>query len=34
MIKKLRGMHKDHPEWFEVPKPKSMKGKNIVEYTV
>ena len=32
MIKKLRGMRKDHPEWFEVPKPKSDKGKNVVDY--
>ena len=33
IIKKLRGMYKDHPEWFETPKPKSDKGKNEVDYS-
>jgi len=34
IIKNLRHMHKEHPEWFEVPKPKSDKGKNVVDYSV
>ena len=25
---------KIHPEWFEVPKPKSVKGKNKVDYSI
>ena len=33
-IKELRAMYKVHPEWFETPKPKSDKGKNVVEYSV
>jgi len=33
-IQKLRAIYKIHPEWFEIPKPKSDKGKNIVEYSV
>ncbi len=33
-IQKLRAIYKVHPEWFEVPKLKSDKGKNAVEYTV
>lgn len=33
-IKKLRVMHKEHPEWFEVPKPKSIAGKNALDYPV
>ncbi|OHA59917.1 MAG: hypothetical protein A2589_02670 [Candidatus Vogelbacteria bacterium RIFOXYD1_FULL_46_19] len=33
-IQKLRKMHKEHSEWFEVPKPKSDKGKNVVDYSV
>ena len=33
-IKELRGMYKAHPEWFEVPKPKSAKGKNEVDYSI
>ncbi len=32
-IQELRAMYKVHPEWFEVPKPKSDKGKNAVEYS-
>jgi len=27
-------MYKDHPEWFETPKPKSDKGKNMLDYSV
>ena len=27
-------MFKVHPEWFEVPKPKSDKGQNAVDYSV
>lgn len=27
-------MYKAHPEWFEVPKPKSDKGKNVIEYSI
>ncbi len=27
-------MYKEHPEWFETPKPKSDKGKNVVDYPV
>lgn len=34
IIKNLRHMHKEHPEWFEVPKPKSGKGKNVIEYSI
>ena len=30
-IKKLRHIYKEYPEWFEVPKPKSDKGKNVVD---
>jgi len=33
-IQKLRAIYKVHPEWFEVPKPKSDKGKNVVNYSV
>jgi hypothetical protein len=33
-IQELRCIFKVHPEWFEVPKPKSDKGKNILEYSV
>jgi len=33
-IQELRAMHKAHPEWFEVPKPKSTKGKNEVNYSI
>jgi|GEM_PF-5625757 len=31
-IQKLRTIYKIHPEWFEVPKPKSVKSKNEVDY--
>ena len=31
-IQKLRKMHKEHPEWFEVPKSKSVKSKNVIDY--
>ena len=31
---KLRAMYKAHPEWFEMPKPKSVKGKNVVDYSI
>ena len=34
IIQKLRGMFKQRPEWFEVPKPKSDKGKNAVDYSI
>ncbi len=27
-------MYKEHPKWFEVPKLKSDKGKNEVDYSV
>lgn len=27
-------MYKAHPEWFDVPQPKSNKGKNEVDYSV
>ena len=33
-IQKLRAIYKGHPEWFEVPKPKSDKGKNVVDYSI
>ncbi|MBI2669741.1 MAG: hypothetical protein HYX20_01150 [Candidatus Yanofskybacteria bacterium] len=33
-IQELRAIYKVHPEWFEVPKPKSDKGKNAVDYSV
>ena len=33
-IQKLRAIYKVHPEWFEVPKPKSTKGKNEVDYPI
>ena len=33
-IRELRAMFKQHPEWFEVPKPKSTKGRNVVDYSV
>jgi len=31
-IQELRAMYKAHPEWFEVPEPKSIKGKSEVDY--
>lgn len=33
-IQELRAMYKAHPEWFEVPQPKSNRGKNEVEYSI
>ena len=33
-IQKLRAIYKVHPEWFEIPKPKSDKGQNAVDYSV
>ena len=33
-IRELRAMFKVHPEWFETPKPKLNKGKNIIEYSI
>jgi len=33
-IQELRAIYKVHPEWFEVPKPKSDKGQNVVDYSV
>ena len=34
IIQELRGMFKERPEWFEVPRPRSIKGKNEVEYSI
>ena len=34
IIPKLWAMHKEHPEWFDVPKHKSNKGQNAVDYPV
>lgn len=34
IIQELRGMFKQHPEWFEVPKPTSIKGRNVVDYSI
>ncbi len=33
-IQKLRAIYKVHPEWFEVPKPKSDKRQNEIDYSV
>lgn len=33
-IMELRKMFKAHPEWFETPKPKSVKGKNEMDYSI
>jgi len=33
-IRELRAIYKVHPQWFEVPKPKSDKGKNEVDYSI
>ena len=33
-IQELRAIYKIHPEWFEVPKPKSNKGRNEVDYSL
>jgi len=33
-IQELRVIFKVHPEWFETPNPKSVKGKNEVDYSL
>jgi hypothetical protein len=33
-IQELRTIYKAHPEWFEMPQPKSNKGKNEVDYSI
>jgi hypothetical protein len=33
-IQKLRKIYRDKPEWFEVLKPKSNKGRNVIDYSV
>ena len=33
-IQELRAIFKIHPEWFETPKPKSVAGKNEVDYAI
>ena len=33
-IQELRAIYKAHPQWFDVPKPGSDKGKNLVEYSI
>ena len=33
-IRELRAIYKAYPQWFEVPKPKSDKGQNAVDYSV
>ena len=33
-ITELRAIYKVHPEWFETPKPKSDKGKNVLDYSI
>jgi hypothetical protein len=33
-IQELRAIFKVHPEWFEVSKPKSNKGKNEIDYSI
>ena len=33
-IQELRAIFKIRSEWFEAPKPKSSKGKNVVDYLV
>jgi hypothetical protein len=33
-IQELRATYKAHPEWFEIPQPKSTKGKNEVDYSI
>lgn len=34
IIKNLRHIYKEHPEWFETPHPKSNRGKNVIEYSI
>ena len=33
-IQELRRIFKVHPEWFGVPNPKSVAGKNEVDYSI
>ena len=33
-IQELRAIYKVHPEWFETPKSKSDKGKNVIDYSI
>ena len=33
-IQELCAMFKVHPEWFDMPKPKSVEGKKEVDYSV
>ena len=33
-IPELIAIYKAPPQWFEVPKPKSDKGKNIIDYSI
>ena len=33
-IRELRAIFKLHPEWFETPKQKSDKGRNVVDYSI
>jgi len=33
-VQELRVIFKQNPHWFEVPKPKSSKGKNVVDYSI
>lgn len=33
-IQKLKAIYKVHPEWFETPKPKSDKDKNVLDYSI
>ena len=33
-IQKLKAIYKVHPEWFEVPKPKSVSDRNEVDYCI
>lgn len=33
-IQKLRKIYKVNPEWFEIPKPKLVKGKNEVNHSI
>ena len=33
-MQELRVMFKQNPHWFEVPKPKSDKGQNMVDYSI
>jgi len=33
-IQQLSAYYKVHSEWFETPKPKSMRGKNVMDYLI